>query len=40
MLVAFAIRVSAGEPLLGLPRLLPLPQDASWHELEHSLLLT
>jgi high affinity choline transporter 7 len=29
MLVAFAIRVSAGEPLLGLPRLLPLPQDAS-----------
>ena len=28
MSVAFAIRVSAGEPLLGLPRLLPLPQDA------------
>jgi high affinity choline transporter 7 len=29
MLVAFAIRVSAGEPLIGLPRLLPLPQDAN-----------
>jgi high affinity choline transporter 7 len=29
MSVAFAIRVSAGEPLLGLPRLLPVPQDGS-----------
>ena len=29
MAVAFAIRVAAGEPLLGLPRLLPLPLDAA-----------
>lgn len=29
MFVAFSIRVAAGEPLLGLPRLLPLPQDAA-----------
>lgn len=29
MLTAFALRVSAGEPLLGLPRLLPVPQDPS-----------
>jgi high affinity choline transporter 7 len=27
MLVSFVLRVSAGEPLLGLPRLLPLPLD-------------
>ncbi|HEX7087341.1 MAG TPA: hypothetical protein VF198_13325 [Vicinamibacterales bacterium] len=27
MFTGFAIRISAGEPLLGLPRLLPLPQD-------------
>jgi high affinity choline transporter 7 len=29
MAVAFTIRVAAGEPLLGLPRLLPLPVDAA-----------
>jgi high affinity choline transporter 7 len=29
MAVAFSIRVAAGEPLLGLPRLLPLPRDAA-----------
>jgi high affinity choline transporter 7 len=29
MFVAFSIRVSAGEPLLGLPRRLLLPQDAA-----------
>ena len=29
MSVAFAIRVAAGEPLLGLPRILPLPVDAA-----------
>jgi len=29
MSVAFLLRASAGEPLLGLPRLIPLPVDAS-----------
>jgi high affinity choline transporter 7 len=29
MAVSFAVRVGAGEPLLGLPMLLPLPVDAS-----------
>jgi high affinity choline transporter 7 len=29
MAVSFAVRIGAGEPLLGLPMLLPLPVDAA-----------
>jgi high affinity choline transporter 7 len=29
MITSFAIRMAAGEPLLGLPQLLPLPADAA-----------